>query len=68
LDDDAGHHLRHVDFSQALEEHHERLRAWTKIRIVEKRFRIDALVVQVLKALVAAGNRVVNVRLAGMKA
>jgi hypothetical protein len=61
LDDDAGHHLRHVDLANPLEEHHQRLRASVEVGIIEERLGVHPLVVQVLKPLVAARDGVVDV-------
>ena len=63
LVDDAGHHFRNVDFPKTLEEHHEGLGPGWIVRAVDKGLGINALVPEVLKALVAFGHRVVDVRL-----
>jgi hypothetical protein len=59
--DNAGHHFRHVDLAQTLEEHHQRLGPGGIGVVVEKRLRVHALVVQVLKTLIALRYWVIDV-------
>ena len=65
LGDDAGHHLGHVDFAEALVIHHERLRCGRKRFVVEEGLGVDAHVVGIGEAFVAARGAVVDVRSGG---
>ena len=68
LVDDTGHHFGNVDFAEALEEHHERLGPGLERWIVEEGFGVDALIEEVLEALVATGDGIVDVGLGGVHA
>src|SRR5438067_10715799 len=59
----ARHHLRYVNLTEAFEEHHQRLGLRRKVRVVKERLRVDALVPEVPKTLITPRHRIVHVRL-----
>ena len=66
FDDDAGHHFGDVDFAKAFVEEHEGFGQGRELVVVEEDFGVDAHVVGVGKAFVAAGDFVVVEGLRGV--
>ena len=65
LGDDAGHHLGHIDFTDAFVEHHQCLRIGGHGLVVEEDLGVDPHVVGIGETRVAFGNGIVDERLGG---
>ena len=68
LCDDAGHHLRHIDFSQPLVVHHQHLGLGRLLWIVKKYLCIDSHVVGIREAFIPLRPWIILPGLRGMQA